>query len=99
LASSHRPPRVWLQTAFYGTPLEFLLEEVGSKTLILPGIAADSCIMITVHDAHIRKFKLWVPQDCVASERASFTRTTLKHLERTADAATTSSLARGRSRT
>ena len=52
-----------------------------------------------MHDAHIRKFKLWVPQDCVASERASFTRTTLKHLERTADAATTSSLARGRSRT
>ena len=81
-------------SAFYGTPLEFLLEELGSKTLILTGIAADSCIMITAHDAHIRKFKLWVPRDCVASERATFTRTTLKHLERTTHAMTSPSLAR-----
>jgi nicotinamidase-related amidase len=84
-------------SAFYGTPLEFLLEELGSKTLILTGIAADACIMITAHDAHIRKFKVWVPRDCVASERASYTRTTLAHLERTAHAITSTSRARERS--
>ena len=83
-------------SAFYGTPLEFLLDELGSKTLVLTGIAADACIMITAHDAHIRKFKLWVPRDCVASEKASFTQTTLDHLERTTHAVTTSSVARAR---
>jgi nicotinamidase-related amidase len=76
-------------SAFYGTPLEFLLEELGTKTLILTGIAADSCIMITAHDAHVRQFKLWVPGDCVASQRPEYTREALAHLRRTTHASTT----------
>jgi len=78
-------------SAFYGTPLEFLLDELGAKTLILTGIAADSCIMITAHDAHVRKFKRWVPSDCVASQAPEYTRGALAHLRRSVHASTHSS--------
>ena len=30
-------------SAFYGTPLQFMLEELGAETLVLTGVSADSC--------------------------------------------------------
>ena len=69
-------------SAFYGTPLEFLLEEFKVSSLVLAGIATDSCIAATAYDAHTRKCKLWVPRDCVAAEKPAFTRATLAQLER-----------------
>jgi nicotinamidase-related amidase len=54
-------------SAFYGTPLEFLLDELRVTKLILAGIEADICVMYTAHDAYMRKFNLWVPRNCVAS--------------------------------
>lgn len=54
-------------SAFYGTPLEFLLDELGASRLILAGIEADICVMYTAQDAYMRKFHLWVPRNCVAS--------------------------------
>ena len=53
-------------SAFYGTPLEFLLEELKASTLIIAGIAVDMCVLATAQDAHMRKFKLRVPVNCVA---------------------------------
>jgi len=85
-------------SAFYDTPLEFLLDELGAKTLILTGVAADSCIMITAHDAHVRQFKLWVPGDCVVSQRPEYTRDTLAHLRRATHASTAPSTASMRPR-
>ncbi len=70
-------------SAFFGTPLEFLLDELGADTLVLTGISADSCIMFTAHDAYLRKYALWVPGDCVASERETWRRGALAHMERT----------------
>ena len=55
-------------SAFYGTPLEFLLEELRVGRLILTGLQTDICVMATAQDAYMRKFKLWVPRNCVASE-------------------------------
>lgn len=69
-------------SAFYGTPLEFLLEELKVEALILTGIAADSCISATAHDAHIRKFRIWVPRDCVSAEKPAFARAALDQLAR-----------------
>lgn len=54
-------------SAFYGTPLEFLLDELRITQLILTGIEADICVMHTAQDAYMRKFKIWVPRNCVAS--------------------------------
>ncbi len=70
-------------SAFFGTPLEFLLDELRVRRLVLAGISADSCIMFTAHDAYLRKYDLWIPADCVASERDSYRRAALEHMVRT----------------
>ena len=69
-------------SAFFGTPLGFLLDELGVARLVLTGLAADNCIMFTAHDAYLRKYALWVPADCVAAERASYERNALVHMAR-----------------
>ena len=70
-------------SAFFGTPLEFLLDELRVQRLVLAGISADSCIMFTAHDAYLRKYALWIPADCVASERDSYQRAALEYMART----------------
>jgi nicotinamidase-related amidase len=70
-------------SAFFGTPLEFLLDELRVQRLVLAGLSADSCIMFTAHDAYLRKYALWIPADCVASERDSYQRAALEHMSRT----------------
>jgi nicotinamidase-related amidase len=69
-------------SAFYETPLDFLLDDLGATTVILTGQSADSCIMFTAHDAYLRKLMLWVPADCVASPKPAYTRAALAHQER-----------------
>jgi nicotinamidase-related amidase len=73
-------------SAFYGTPLEILLDESRIRSLILAGTTADSCVAMTAYDAHVRKFDLWVPRDCVASATPAITRATLEALRRVTDA-------------
>ena len=67
-------------SAFYGTPLEFLLDELKVDSLILTGLQAHICILFTAHDAFLRQYRLWVPSDCVASEREEDEEGALKHL-------------------
>jgi nicotinamidase-related amidase len=69
-------------SAFFGTPLDFLLDELGVDRLVLAGLAADSCIMFTAHDAYLRQYELWIPSDCVASERDADRRTVLAYMQR-----------------
>ena len=67
-------------SAFYGTPLEFLLDEVRVDSLILTGLQAHICILFSAHDAYLRRYRLWVPGGCVASESAAAERDALKHM-------------------
>jgi len=69
-------------SAFFGTPLDFLLDELGVGRLVLAGLAADSCIMFTAHDAYLRKYELWIPGDCVASENDAWRRDALAYMTR-----------------
>lgn len=55
-------------SAFFATPLELLLDEIGAKELILCGLAADMCVMMTAADAFLRNYEVWVPSDCTAAE-------------------------------
>jgi len=73
-------------SAFYETPLSFLLRTLSVNRLILTGVAADSCITFTAHDAHVREFKVWVPCDCVASPSSRRTQAALGQLQRVLDA-------------
>jgi nicotinamidase-related amidase len=78
-------------SAFYQTPLTFLLQTLGARSLVLTGVSADSCIMFTSHDAYLRHFRLWIPSDCVASTRPVYTRAALAHMQRVLKASVTPS--------
>jgi len=69
-------------SAFFGTPLAFLLEQMNVDRLILTGLAADNCIMFTAHDAYLREFGLRIPVDCVASESRTALREAMSHMTR-----------------
>ena len=57
-------------SGFYSTTLDVLLVYLGVRTLILTGIAGNSCVLFTANDAYMRDFQLFVPEDCVASNTA-----------------------------
>jgi nicotinamidase-related amidase len=78
-------------SAFFATTLEVLLDYLGTKRLILTGIAADICVKFTALDAHMRDFELYVPADCVASESEEQTLETLEYLRRVCGVDTTPS--------
>jgi nicotinamidase-related amidase len=55
-------------SAFFATSLVPLLEHLGTKKLILAGIATNLCIFFSAHDAHMHEYKLTVLSDCCAAE-------------------------------
>jgi nicotinamidase-related amidase len=55
-------------SGFYATNLPVLLPKLGVDRLILTGIAADICVLFTAADAHMRDYRLWVPEDAVAAQ-------------------------------
>ncbi|HEV7683486.1 MAG TPA: isochorismatase family cysteine hydrolase [Pyrinomonadaceae bacterium] len=71
-----------MHSGFYCTSLELLLEDVGSRSLILAGIAGNNCVLFTANDAYMRDFKLFVPADCVASETSEENEYALKQMQK-----------------
>jgi nicotinamidase-related amidase len=80
-------------SGFYFTTLELLLEHFEARTLILTGLLADSCILFTAHDAHMRGYKVVVPPDCVAARAAEDTGRALAQMRRALKADTRPSTA------
>jgi nicotinamidase-related amidase len=68
-------------SAFFETPLQFLLGQLAINALVITGIAADSCILATALDAAIRGYRLWIPANCVASQTLERTRTALRAVQ------------------
>src|SRR5579871_923510 len=56
-----------MNSAFYQTPLELLLREVGAISLVMAGLATNGCVLCTAHDANMRNFKVTVVSDCCAA--------------------------------
>jgi nicotinamidase-related amidase len=73
-------------SAFFSTPLELLLKHLGTRTLILTGLLADSCILFTAQDAHLRGYDIIVPSDGIAARKPEDHRRALAQLERSMDA-------------
>jgi nicotinamidase-related amidase len=67
-----------MNSAFHETPLDLLLRHLGARTLILTGVAANICVLFTANDAHMRGYRVIVPEDCVASETAGDTQHALR---------------------
>lgn len=59
-----------MHSAFFGTPLEILLEQIGVRALVMAGLAADICVQLSAADAFLRGFRVHVPEDCTAAETA-----------------------------
>ncbi len=72
-------------SAFYGTPLDFLLKDFRVAKLILTGLT----VFATAQDAYVRQYQVWVPSDCVAASDPAFERNSLAHMARTLKARTT----------
>jgi nicotinamidase-related amidase len=54
-------------SGFFSTTLDTLLEYLGTRTVIIAGLAANICVLFTANDAYMRDFHLVIPSDCVAS--------------------------------
>ncbi|HEX8280125.1 MAG TPA: isochorismatase family cysteine hydrolase [Chthoniobacterales bacterium] len=54
-------------SGFFSTTLETLLRYLGSKRLIMTGIAGNFCVLFTANDAYMRDFELLIPEDCCVS--------------------------------
>lgn len=69
-------------SAFFATPLDLLLRDHGIEELVVAGLATDMCVHQTAVDAHMRGYRLWVPQDCSAAESTAAHRHALAQLQR-----------------
>ena len=67
-------------SAFFGTPLVALLDDLDVDTLVLLGVSAESCVWMTACDAHTRGLGLVVPVDTIAGASAAGLRATVKSL-------------------
>jgi nicotinamidase-related amidase len=74
------------QSAFFGTTLDTLLRDLGTRKLILTGIAGDNCVLFSASDAYMRDFKLYVPADCIASETEAENQYALQLMKKVAKA-------------
>jgi nicotinamidase-related amidase len=75
-----------MHSAFYQTPLDALLRDLGASSLILTGLATNSCILVTAHDGNMRNFEVVVPSDCCAARSPREHRQALAHVQAMASA-------------
>jgi len=75
-------------SAFFETALPSLLAHLNIREVVVCGIAADSCVLSTVMDAHVRGIKTTVPMDATASQTRERTERVLSHLRESCEVAT-----------
>jgi len=73
-------------SAFFESTLATLLEHLRTRHLILTGLTADICVLMTASDAYMRGYKVHVPPDCVASIEPIDTKQALRYMQRVIDA-------------
>ena len=60
-----------MHSAFFGSPLDIVLNKIGVRSLIITGLATDICIQLTAADAFLRGLKVHVPPECTTAESAA----------------------------
>lgn len=53
-------------SAFYATPLDYLLTRLGVSRIVLTGQVTEQCILYTALDGYVRHYEVVVPPDAVA---------------------------------
>jgi nicotinamidase-related amidase len=69
-------------SAFYGTPLEYLLQRIGADRLILTGQVTEQCVLYSALDAYVRHFPIMIPRDAVACIDPELGDSALRMMER-----------------
>jgi nicotinamidase-related amidase len=75
-----------MHSAFYQTPLELLLRDIGARSLVIAGLATNSCVLCTTHDANMRNFRVTVVSDCCAARSRKEHDEALRNIESMANA-------------
>ena len=75
-----------MHSGFYQTPLDALLRYFGAKSIVMAGIATNSCIVCTAHDAKMRDIEITVASDCCAARSQQEHTQALDHLTATTGA-------------
>lgn len=69
-------------SVFYATPLDYLLQRLGTKTVILTGQVTEQCILYSALDAYVRHFDIVIPAEVVAHIDEDLGRAALTMMER-----------------
>lgn len=69
-------------SAFYATPLDYLLARLETTRVVLTGQVTEQCILYSALDAYIRHFEVTVPSDAVAHIDAALGEAALAMMER-----------------
>ncbi|WP_434387552.1 cysteine hydrolase family protein [Melittangium boletus] len=69
-------------SAFFATSLVPLLEHLGTKRLLMAGLATNLCVFFSAHDAHMHEYKITVLSDCCAAESDTDHDMALEQLQR-----------------
>ncbi|MFV0137815.1 isochorismatase family cysteine hydrolase [Streptomyces sp. HMX87] len=67
---------------FFGTPLDYLLQQQDIDRLVLCGQVTEQCVLYSSLDAHIRHLDVVVPRDAVAHIHADLADAALRMMER-----------------
>ncbi|HEY1840218.1 MAG TPA: isochorismatase family cysteine hydrolase [Mycobacterium sp.] len=73
-------------SAFYATPVAYLLNRLGTKRVILTGQVTEQCILYSALDAYVRHFPVVIPTDAVAGIDAELADAALKMMKANMDA-------------
>ena len=73
-------------SAFYSTPLEYLLNRLGTKRVVLTGQVTEQCILYSALDAFVRHFQVLIPADAVAHIDPDLGAAALRMMEQNMDA-------------
>lgn len=69
-----------MHSAFFGTPLDIILDKIGVRSLVMAGLATDICIQLSAADAFLRGLKVHAPEDCTAAETPEKKETALAYM-------------------
>jgi len=77
-------------SAFYATPLTYLLDRLETKRVVLTGQVTEQCILYSALDAYVRHIPVVIPTDAVAHLDAKLRDAALTMMERNMSAELTS---------
>jgi nicotinamidase-related amidase len=66
-------------SAFFATPLEVLLSHLHVRRLVITGVAADQCVLVTAAEARMRDQQVVIPYDCIGAGTPARTRAAMRH--------------------